>query len=68
LVANILAGPLIALASHLATRINPNGQFALSGILAEQADEVANNYQEFAQLSPIKQREEWILISGTKHG
>ena len=68
LVANILAGPLIALASHLATRINPNGQFALSGILAEQADEVANNYQKFAELSPIKQREEWILISGTKHG
>ncbi|MES9977202.1 MAG: 50S ribosomal protein L11 methyltransferase, partial [Candidatus Thiodiazotropha sp. 6PLUC5] len=67
LVANILAGPLIELASHLAECINSGGEFALSGILAEQADEVGNHYQAFAELSPVKQREEWILISGTKH-
>lgn len=67
LVANILAKPLIELASHLLERLKPGGHFALSGILSEQADEVATHYQTTASLSAVKQREEWILISGSKH-
>ena len=66
LVANILAGPLIDLAPRIAGLIRPDGCFALSGILAEQAQEVAAHYQPFARLSPVRQREEWILISGAK--
>ncbi|MCU7803322.1 MAG: 50S ribosomal protein L11 methyltransferase [Candidatus Thiodiazotropha sp. (ex Lucinoma borealis)] len=65
LVANILAGPLIQLAPTLAQLIIPGGQFALSGILAEQQLEVATRYQSFASLTNPKQRQEWILISGT---
>jgi ribosomal protein L11 methyltransferase len=67
LVANILARPLIELASHLIERLKPGGHFALSGILSEQADEVATHYQTTASLSAVKQREEWILINGIKH-
>ncbi|MCG8487374.1 MAG: 50S ribosomal protein L11 methyltransferase [Chromatiales bacterium] len=67
LVANILAGPLIELAPQLIDRIKPNGLFALSGILAEQSDEVAQHYLPFASLDPVKQMEEWILISGVNH-
>jgi ribosomal protein L11 methyltransferase len=66
LVANILAGPLIELAPQIAQRIRSEGQFALSGILQEQATEVMVHYQPFAMLSPIKHRNEWILISGRK--
>ncbi|MET0050888.1 MAG: 50S ribosomal protein L11 methyltransferase [Candidatus Thiodiazotropha sp.] len=66
LVANILAEPLIQLAAELAQRIRPGGRFALSGILEEQAQDVARAYQDFAQLDPIVQRDEWVLISGTR--
>jgi ribosomal protein L11 methyltransferase len=66
LVANILAGPLIELAPQIAQRIRTEGQFALSGILQEQAKEVIAHYQPFAMLSPVKQCDEWILISGRK--
>ncbi|MCG7922309.1 MAG: 50S ribosomal protein L11 methyltransferase [Candidatus Thiodiazotropha lotti] len=67
LVANILAGPLIELAPQLIDRIKPNGQFALSGILAEQADELTQHYRPFASLDPVEQQEEWILISGVNY-
>jgi len=66
LVANILAGPLMSLAPTLESLIAPAGEFALSGILAEQYEEVATCYQPFARLSPPEQRDEWILIKGRK--
>ncbi|MEJ2611185.1 MAG: 50S ribosomal protein L11 methyltransferase [Candidatus Thiodiazotropha sp.] len=65
-VANILAGPLIDLAPQIAGLIRPGGNFALSGILTEQAEDVAAHYQPFASLLPIKHKEEWVLIKGTK--
>lgn len=42
--ANILKGPLIALAPDLTDRLGPGGYAILSGILNEQADDVANHY------------------------
>ncbi|MEL6617535.1 MAG: 50S ribosomal protein L11 methyltransferase [Pseudomonadota bacterium] len=42
--ANILKGPLIALAPDLSARLAPGGYAILSGILNEQADEVATVY------------------------
>ncbi|PMZ42953.1 50S ribosomal protein L11 methyltransferase, partial [Pseudomonas sp. GW247-3R2A] len=41
LVANILAGPLVSLAPQLSSLVKPGGRLALSGILAEQGEEVA---------------------------
>lgn len=64
LVANILAGPLMTLAPTLADLLHAGGRFALSGILAEQQSEVAACYQPFAQLQPVRQQDEWILIPG----
>jgi len=43
-VANILAQPLINLASELTSRTAPGGRIALAGILASQADEVRAAY------------------------
>lgn len=67
LVANILAGPLMALAHTLADLLKPGGHFALSGILAEQQEGVTACYQPFADLQPTRSQEEWILIPGIKH-
>ena len=67
LVANILAEPLVQLAPTLDALLKPGGRLALSGILSEQYPDIFARYQPFAHLSPPEQRDEWILVSGTKH-
>ncbi|GIT89888.1 ribosomal protein L11 methyltransferase [Jannaschia pagri] len=42
--ANILKGPLVALAPHMASAAAPGGHIILSGLLAPQADEVIAAY------------------------
>lgn len=42
--ANILKGPLIVLAPEMAAAVSPGGQVILSGLLVEQAEEVAAVY------------------------
>ncbi|HUS98418.1 MAG TPA: 50S ribosomal protein L11 methyltransferase [Hyphomicrobiaceae bacterium] len=44
-IANILAAPLIALSSTIASRVQPAGMLLLSGILERQAAEVAATYR-----------------------
>lgn len=66
LVANILAGPLVSLAPHLQTLVRPGGLLALSGILAEQGQEVADAYAEAFELDPIAERDGWVRISGRR--
>ena len=64
--ANILAGPLIALAAHFAALITPGGQIVLSGILAEQADEVLEKYRAWFTMAPITVREGWVRAHGRR--
>jgi ribosomal protein L11 methyltransferase len=66
LVANILAGPLVALAPQLASLVKPGGRLALSGILAEQGEEVAAAYAADFDLDPIALRDGWVRISGRR--
>jgi ribosomal protein L11 methyltransferase len=66
LVANILAGPLMALAPQLASLVKPGGRLALSGILAEQGEEVAAAYAADFDLDPIALRDGWVRISGRR--
>jgi ribosomal protein L11 methyltransferase len=65
LVANILAAPLIQLAPVLWPHLRDGGRFALSGILATQAGEVAAAWRS-GELDPIVQREDWVRISGSR--
>lgn len=65
-VANILAGPLVELAPEIANNTKSGGQLALSGILQDQANDVYETYSQFFDLNPIKQKDDWILITGTK--
>ena len=64
LVANILAGPLVSLAPQLSGLVRPGGLLALSGILAEQGEEVAAAYAADFDLDPIVVRDGWVRISG----
>ncbi|KAA8694194.1 Ribosomal protein L11 methyltransferase [Pseudomonas caricapapayae] len=66
LVANILAGPLVSLAPQLATLIRTGGRLALSGILAEQGEEVAAAYADSFDLDPIANRDGWVRITGSR--
>lgn len=64
--ANILAGPLVDLVPVLLASLAPGGALALSGILEEQADEVADAYA--AQLTSIQKTviDGWVLLTGRK--
>jgi len=66
LVANILAGPLVSLAPQLTGLVKPGGLLALSGILAEQGEEVAAAYAAAFDLDPIADRDGWVRISGRR--
>ena len=65
-VANILAGPLVSLAGQLTSLVKPGGRLALSGILAEQAEEVRAAYADAFELEPTAEREGWVRISGRR--
>ena len=65
-VANILAGPLVQLADTISALVAPAGRLALSGILAEQAEEVRAAYQERFVLDPTAEKDGWVRISGVR--
>ncbi|MEA5446057.1 50S ribosomal protein L11 methyltransferase [Gammaproteobacteria bacterium AB-CW1] len=65
-VANILANPLIELAPRLAGLLPSGGRIALTGILQEQAEDVAAAYRpDFPDLE-FERQEEWVLLHGRK--
>ena len=66
LVANILAGPLVSLAPQLASLVKPGGLLALSGILAEQTEEIMQAYQGDFELDPVAEQDGWIRVSGKR--
>ena len=64
--ANILAGPLVALAPQLIGHTRSGGRIALSGILAEQAQEVRDAYSAAFTLDPTAEKDGWVCISGVR--
>ncbi len=66
-VANILAQPLRELHEVILGLLKPNGKIAMSGILEEQAQSVADVYAPFLALDEIAVEGEWTRVSGTKH-
>jgi ribosomal protein L11 methyltransferase len=65
-VANILTNPLRALAPLLAGATKAGGRIVLSGILAEQAEEVMRIYAQWFDLAPAVLEDGWCCISGVK--
>ncbi|HSJ80915.1 MAG TPA: 50S ribosomal protein L11 methyltransferase [Thiobacillus sp.] len=65
-VANILTNPLKGMAPLLAGRVRAGGRLVLSGILAEQADEVMAVYREWFAFDPPAIDEGWVRLAGIK--
>ncbi|MEX9944721.1 50S ribosomal protein L11 methyltransferase [Providencia rettgeri] len=66
-VANILAGPLRELAPMISVLPRPGGLLGLSGVLASQAESVADAYRSTFEIDPVAEKEEWCRITGVKH-
>ncbi|MDT8321190.1 MAG: 50S ribosomal protein L11 methyltransferase [Xanthomonadales bacterium] len=60
--ANILAGPLIALAPVIAGAVRPGGHVVLSGLLEEQGDEVTTAYLPWCKRPRSESREGWLRL------
>ncbi len=66
ILANILANPLLELAPHFADIVKSGGQIVLSGILAEQAQQIIQRYSTWFELQPPMQQQEWVRIDGKR--
>ena len=65
-VANILSSALMVLAPAIAKYCKTGAKVALSGILAEQSDALIKRYSEWFTMNIPKQKDAWILLTGTK--
>ena len=65
-VANILAGPLVSLGEHIASLTRSGGKLALSGLLAEQAEEVSAAYSQWFDMNPPEQMDDWVILTGIR--
>jgi ribosomal protein L11 methyltransferase len=66
LLANILSGALVELAPRLTELVAPGGTLALSGILPDQAGQIAAAYSQGFDLEPARVREDWVLVTGRR--
>lgn len=66
IIANILANPLIQLASFFAQSLKNGGQLVLSGILVNQAEAVLNAYKPWFLLEQYAQKDEWVCLTGIR--
>ncbi len=66
LLANILAGPLVELAPTLLTLLKPGGRICLSGVLASQAEAVQQAYRAVIDFESIRQKDEWVCMTGAR--
>jgi ribosomal protein L11 methyltransferase len=65
-VANIVNNPLRVLAPLLAGATRSGGRIVLSGILAEQAEDVMRIYAQWFDLAPAVLEDGWCCLSGMK--
>ncbi|MEO6364598.1 MAG: 50S ribosomal protein L11 methyltransferase [Luteimonas sp.] len=66
-VANILASALDLLADKLASRVQPGGRIALSGILQGQEDELLLRYGTFFDALEVAREGDWLRMEGVRH-
>ena len=67
-VANILANPLVTLASTLGDMMKPGAPIGMSGILAPQGDDVVQAYTDagFVDMQVAREMDGWVLVTGRK--
>jgi ribosomal protein L11 methyltransferase len=65
-IANILSNPLRVLAPALAASVKTGGRIVLSGVLAEQAEEMNGIYGAWFDMAPAATDEGWARLTGIK--
>jgi len=65
-IANILAGPLAELSDTLLGFLKPGGTLLLSGLLANQADDLCKHYAGRLVLRVAGEKEGWVCLRGTR--
>ena len=68
LLANILAGPLAALAPRLGPMVAPGGHLVLAGLLERHADELEAIYEPWFTFLPREEQEGWVRLVGRRRG
>ena len=66
LLANILSGPLCALAECFAALVRPGGQVILSGLMPHQEAEVTAAYDTWFDTIPIEVRDGWVALQAVR--
>jgi len=66
LIANILAGPLCALASRFAELVRPGDMLVLAGAMEDEAHEVTRANHACFDMQPCGKRAEWVALSGRR--
>jgi ribosomal protein L11 methyltransferase len=64
--ANILAEPLALLAPTLAGLVRQDGHIILSGLLGDQAAQIASRYAAWFDVAPTVVRNEWARVDGVR--
>jgi ribosomal protein L11 methyltransferase len=67
LAANILAGPLVALAPSLLARVRRGGRLVLSGILAAQTERVVAAYSAYCADFEHAARDGWVRLTARRN-
>jgi ribosomal protein L11 methyltransferase len=67
LVANILSGPLCALAPRFAQLVRPGGQLVLAGLLVDQMEEVRRAAAPWFALAEWRTLEGWSCLAGRRN-
>ena len=65
-IANILAGPLAALAPDLSELVLPGGSILLAGLLADQVEELRAAYAPWIALHSASTHDGWVLLTGQR--
>ncbi len=66
LLANILSGPLCALAPRFATLLRPHGEVVLAGLMQHEVADVTGAYAPCFDVTPFGERGEWVGLAGRR--
>ena len=66
LLANILSGPLCALAQRFATLVRPGGNVVLAGLMQGEAADVTGAYAAWFDVTRFAERDGWVCLSGRR--
>ena len=62
ILANILAGPLMTLVEQFYQLLKPKGELLMSGILAEQENELLEKFKSHFVDFQVKRKDDWISV------